>query len=742
VRNLRLRTKFLAALLAISAGLTLAALLAVRYAVERKIRETLQQDLQASARTYQAFDRQRSEQMARTAALIADLPIVRALLTTQDEATIQDGSSGFLRLSGADMLVFANRTGQIAALHTAGASLRRSEVQELLGRSLERGEGRSWWWAEGHLFELLIEPVEIGPAHGTTLGLLALGYEVNSEAARQFKEVAASETAFLCDREIVASTLRPEQQQSLESLLRTPGLPGVPREIKLEDERYLLATLDLSGGRLPVSLAVLKSFDQETSFLRGLNRVLLGLGFVAIASGAMLAFFLSANFTRPLAQLVAGVNALERGDFAHPLHAGGDDEVGVVTRAFARMRRGLEHARQQQKEMEVRLRQAHKMEAVGRLAGGVAHDFNNLLTIIRGHADLLIDRPSTDDPARRNAEQIQKAANRAVGMTRQLLAFSRMQVLQPRVVDVNAIIAEMGKMLPRLIGEHIEFSFESDAGLRPVKADPGQIEQVLMNLAVNARDAMPDGGRLVIRTANAVLSESEAARRTAMAAGPYVIVRVSDTGQGMDEETKTHIFEPFFTTKEVGKGTGLGLATVYGIVKQSGGFIWVESTPGEGTVFEIYLPAVQGEAVQGLSGPAKAVVKTGSETILVVEDEAAVRELGCEFLRSAGYKVLEASDGQEALEVAARFSGEIHLLLTDLVMPRLGGRELAASLHATRPATKVLLVSGYVEYVREGTTRAAPDRTLLKPFDLETLTAKVREVLAEAHEPAVPGRRT
>jgi signal transduction histidine kinase/CheY-like chemotaxis protein len=742
VRNLRLRTKFLATLLAISAGLTLGALLVVRYAVERKIRETLREDLQASARTYQGFDRQRAEQMARTAALIADLPIVRALMTTRDKATIQDASSGFLRLAGADLLVFADRSGEVTALH--GAGLERDEVQELLSRSLEQGEARSWWWAGGHLFELLIEPVQIGPLqHGTTLGVLALGYEVNSQAARQFKEIAASETVFLCHQQVVASTLRREQEQSFESLVPANGAPpGAEREVKLGGERYLLATLDLSRGRsVPVSLAVLKSFDKETSFLSGLNRVLLGLGLVAIASGAVLAFFLSANFTRPLADLVAGVNALERGDYAHPLRGQGDDEVGVVTRAFVRMRRSLEHARLEQKEMEGRLRQAHKMEAVGRLAGGVAHDFNNLLTIIRGHADLLIDRPSTDDAARRNADQIHKAANRAVGMTRQLLAFSRMQVLESRVLDVNVIVAEMGKMLPRLIGEHIEFSFEPDAGLHPVKADPGQVEQVLMNLAVNARDAMPDGGRLTIRTTNAVVGEAEAAKRSAMAAGTYAVITVTDTGHGMDEETKTHIFEPFFTTKETGQGTGLGLATVYGIVKQSGGFIWVESVPGAGTVFEIYLPAAGGEPVEGSSGPVKAAVRKGSETILVVEDEAAVRELGCEFLRSAGYKVLEASDGQEALEIAARVSGEIHVLLTDLVMPRMGGRELAAALKQTRPGTRVLFVSGYAEYVPEGTAQAASDHTLLKPFSLETLTGKVREVLAAACEPAVPGGR-
>jgi nitrogen-specific signal transduction histidine kinase/CheY-like chemotaxis protein len=396
------------------------------------------------------------------------------------------------------------------------------------------------------------------------------------------------------------------------------------------------------------------------------------------------------------------------------------------------MRAHMEKSQGEQKQLEERLRQAHKMEAVGRLAGGVAHDFNNLLTIIRGNSDLLIDREGSDNFHRRCLEQIQKAAGRAVSMTRQLLAFSRMQVLQPRVIELNAIVTEMGKMLPRLIGEHIEYVFLADSNLATVKADPGQIEQVILNLAVNARDAMPNGGNLMVRTSNVVMSEGEAAKRPPMASGHYVLLSVTDTGHGMDDTTKTHIFEPFFTTKEVGKGTGLGLATVYGVVKQSGGFIWVISSPGKGTTFEIYLPQVSGPVSKPDLEASPSPIPRGSETILVVEDEAGVRELACQFLRVKGYAVLEAKDGHEALEIAGRYSGTIHLLLSDIVMPKMNGGELAGKLKAIRPKIRVAFMSGYSEFSRGEMGHEFPHAPVLqKPFSPASLVGIVREALAE-----------
>jgi signal transduction histidine kinase/CheY-like chemotaxis protein len=427
------------------------------------------------------------------------------------------------------------------------------------------------------------------------------------------------------------------------------------------------------------------------------------------------------------------VRALEKGDFNFALESSGGDEVAEVTGAFDRMRNSLQETQREHKQLEERLRQAHKMEAVGRLAGGVAHDFNNLLTIIRGHSDLLLDRPGVESSQRRSLEQIQKAGNRAVAMTRQLLAFSRMQVLEPRVLDLNEVVAEMGKMLPRLIGEHIEYVFTPEPKLSHVKADPGQIEQVIMNLVVNARDAMPEGGKIAVRTQNVLLGEDDARKRAPMAAGAFVLLSVADSGHGMDPETKAHIFEPFFTTKEVGKGTGLGLATVYGVVKQSGGFIYVDSAPGKGATFEIYLP----QATQGVekfeAQPKQTVAPGGRETILVVEDEADVLELTCEFLRVSGYSVLQAKNGLEALETCSRHPSAIHLVLSDMVMPKMGGAELAAKLGSIYPGMKVVLMSGYSEY-SSGPRGERPSHALMlqKPFSRPSLVEKVRDALTRS----------
>jgi CheY-like chemotaxis protein len=286
-------------------------------------------------------------------------------------------------------------------------------------------------------------------------------------------------------------------------------------------------------------------------------------------------------------------------------------------------------------------------------------------------------------------------------------------------------------MLPRLIGEHIEYAFTPDPKLSAVKADPGQIEQVILNLVVNSRDAMPNGGKITLITSNVDMDEREAAKRPPMAAGPYVLLSVGDNGHGMDEKTKAHIFEPFFTTKEVGKGTGLGLATVYGVVKQSGGFIWVESEPGKGTRFDIYLPQVAAKVTAAETETKPLTVPKGSETILVVEDEAGVRALTREFLKVSGYAVLEAKDGFEALEESGKFTGKIHLLLTDMVMPRMSGSELAEKIKAQRPETKILYMSGYAEYMGGGTSAEPKTPMLQKPFSIANLVGKIREVLAE-----------
>jgi signal transduction histidine kinase/CheY-like chemotaxis protein len=732
--KIRLRTKFLLSLLAISAGLTAATLVIVSYSVRKRVGENIREDVRNSVTNYQSFQAQQEESLARSAVLLANLPNVRALMTTEDKATIEDASGDVWKLSGSDLLVLANRTGNVVALRASSSGLDSGTAQGLLRHSLDRSESKDWWFGGGHLYEVWIQPIYFGsPSQNMTVGLLAVGHEVNQRAAREFASVASGEVAFNFEGAPVASTLTPAQQSELARQIREPALrfSSDAQELQLGPELFIAKTVNLSAQGGPVvSLTVMKSFDKATLFLAGLNHVLIGLGLFSILAGSVLVFWISHTYTKPLAGLVAGVRALGRGDFGYPVDTRGGDEVSEVTDAFVRMRSSLESTQQEQKQLEERLRQAHKMEAVGRLAGGVAHDFNNLLTIIRGNSDLLKDREGADAFHQKCVDQIQKAAGRAVSMTRQLLAFSRMQVLQPRIMDVNAVVTEMGKMLPRLIGEHIELSFSPDPNLVSVKADPGQIEQVILNLAANARDAMPRGGKLTMRTANISIDEPEAVKRPPMVPGRYILFSVSDTGHGMDEATKAHIFEPFFTTKEVGKGTGLGLATVYGIVKQSGGFIWVESSPGEGTTFEVYLPQAVGTAANGESEEKPSTIPGGSETVLVVEDEAGVRELACQFLRVKGYNVLQAEGGLEALVVSRRHPGTIHLLLSDMVMPKMSGEELATQLRAIRPEIRLAFMSGYSEFSRGDLGKGFPDAPVLqKPFSPASLVGIVREAL-------------
>jgi len=383
--------------------------------------------------------------------------------------------------------------------------------------------------------------------------------------------------------------------------------------------------------------------------------------------------------------------------------------------------------------LEEQLRQALKMEAVGRLAGGVAHDFNNLLTVIKGHAELLLDSLDRRDPLRTEVEEMQKAAERAAALTRQLLAFSRQQVLAPQVLDLNTVVCNVDRLLRRLLGEDIELHALLADGLGRVKADPGQIEQVILNLAVNARDAMPRGGKLTVETGNVALDETYARERVEVKPGDYVLLAVSDTGTGMSPETCSHIFEPFFTTKDPAKGTGLGLSTVYGIVKQSDGHISVYSEPGMGTTLRIYLPRVEEAQAAASAEPAAAATDTGNETILLVEDEDGVRGLVRQVLKRKGYSVLEARDGGEALLTCEHFHEPIHLLLTDVVLAHMSGRELAERLSVLRPEMKVLYMSGYTDdaIVQHGvlTQEAA---FLQKPFTTEALARKVREVLGTA----------
>jgi PAS domain S-box-containing protein len=392
----------------------------------------------------------------------------------------------------------------------------------------------------------------------------------------------------------------------------------------------------------------------------------------------------------------------------------------------------------ERRALEQQLRQSQKMEAIGRLAGGIAHDFNNLLMVISGYSEFLLERLGPDQTLRGPAKEIATAAERATSLTRQLLAFSRKQMLTPKVLDLNAVVTENLKMLTRLIGEDIDLVMIPGPELGAIKADPGQVEQVILNLAVNARDAMPQGGRLTIETANVTLDEAYARVHSPVQPGDYTMLAITDTGVGMDSDTQSHIFEPFFTTKGP-KGTGLGLSTVYGIVKQSGGYIWVYSEPGKGTSFKIYMPHVTAEEVAAVEQPAAVVsapAETPRETILVVEDEVNLRRLTRQFLENQGYDVVEAADGAAAVQICVAHQGIIHLLLTDVIMPGMNGRELAQRVSEIRPNMKVLYMSGYTENaIGHNGTLDAGITLLQKPFTLQALKAKVREVLDQSTLP-------
>src|ERR1700751_5362076 len=388
----------------------------------------------------------------------------------------------------------------------------------------------------------------------------------------------------------------------------------------------------------------------------------------------------------------------------------------------------------ERRALEQQLRQSQKMEAIGRLAGGIAHDFNNLLMVISGYSEFLLERVENDPPLRRTAKEISAASERATSLTRQLLAFSRKQMLTPKVLDLNAVITENLKMLTRLIGEDIDLVMIPGPDLGGGKADPGQIEQVILNLAVNARDAMPHGGKLTIETANITLDENYARMHAPGQPGDYTMLAITDTGGGMDTDTQSRIFEPFFTTKGT-KGTGLGLSTVYGIVKQSGGYIWVYSEQGKGTSFKIYMPHVTADEVAATEQPATAaatlsLAQAPRETILVVEDEVNLRRLTRQFLENQGYTVMEAADGAAAVQICVAHQGIIHLLLTDVIMPGMNGRELAHRVSEIRPNMKVFYMSGYTENaIGHNGTLDAGITLLQKPFTLHALKAKVREVL-------------
>ncbi len=712
-----LRTKLLLSMLAVVFLLTAAVLALVQVRMRAHVSEDLASTLRTESSVYSKVEQARRQQSEQSAALIANLPSLKALMSTHDPLTIQDGSEYFLQTSGADVLILEDSSGKVMGLHAKSLQVAASSERLLLFHS---GGRHDWWFVNGHLYDLSFAPITAGAGSElNSLGRVALGREVTPQSIAGTDALRDSPVIFERGGRVLLSSLDPMLSGDFQTwLAKSSRPPGSIHEIEIGGERYLGSFIELPGDH-PIRLYCLRSYDQATDFLRLLNHMLLALGAIAVLTGALVGFVLSRQITRPLEDLVHASRQIEMGDFEFPIVVQGRDEVAELTRAFEEMRKSLRLSR------EGMLRSA-RLEAVGRLAGGIAHDFNNLVMIIKGYSDLLLETALPENRA--HIEEIKRAGDRASGLTRQLLAFSRKQVLEPQVLDLNHTVRGMLKMLRLLLGEDVELLTSLSEQIGRVKADPGQLEQVIMNLAVNARDALPGRGKVIIETHCCNLDETYAQSHNEVTPGPYVLLAVTDTGCGMNSETLTQIFEPFFTTKEPGRGTGLGLATVYGIVKQSRGHITVYSEVGVGTTFKIYLPAIDKPALSSHIQPATAL-PTGNGTVLLVEDEAPLRALAAEALKRLGYQILQAGNGLEALVVAEQHPGPIHIVVTDIVMPRMGGPELVEKLRRKRTGFSVVFMSGYTEAAVLENANIGKDSILLnKPFSTETLVCKMREV--------------
>jgi signal transduction histidine kinase len=711
-----LRTRLLAFMLAVVVLMTASMLFVVQIRMQEHVRRDLAEALANESVTLEQMDLMRGRETQQTARLLAEQPLLKALMTTHHPATIQDGSEAILRTSDADLLLLQANDGEVLALHSKSDDVPLSTVKRLLESSSGRAD---WWYAGGHLFQVGFAEITAGAAEDSnSLGRIAVGRELSPEVLQKNAVFANSKFVFMRGGKVLRGTLESELGAEFETRLKAAQPGSEPFEMRLRGEHYLAHSVQLSGDHA-VTLYFLRSYDQATGFVRTLNRLLLLLGAIAVLAGATTIFVLARQITSPLERLADSAHRIQAGDFSFELKPDGNDEVAQLTVAFDQMRTSILQSR----EGMVR---AARLEAVGKLAGGVAHDFNNLVMIIRGYSDLLLD--SATGKSRSHIEEIKRAGDRASALTRQLLAFSRRQVLQPQVLDPNATIANMVKMLRILIGEDIELVTNLSEKSGTVQVDPGQLEQVIMNLAVNARDAMPAGGKLIIETQRCELDEEYAARYSEVTPGAYVRIAVTDTGIGMPRETLDHIFEPFFTTKEPGKGTGLGLATVYGIVKQSRGHISVYSELNIGTTFKVYLPAVD-KSVITLPKTIESAPR-GDATVLLVEDEPALRVLTAESLKRLGYKVLQAGNGLEAIAIADQHPEKIDIVITDIVMPRMGGPEFVEKLKQKRGDVSVIYMSGYTESAMlEQVQNWEGSHLLQKPFSTEALARRMVEVL-------------
>ena len=569
----RLRTKFLLSLLLVSASLTCSTLLVVRHRVQLQVRAQIRDGLQNSVVTFEHFQRQRETSLERAAQLVADLPTLKALMTSQDAATIQEGSTRLWQESGSDLFALADRVGHLMAIHTATAGLGTAEARAFLARSLGNGEPRDWWFGEGNLFQVFLRPIYSGdPGNPTGWGVLILGYEISSQVAVDVSRVASSQVAFRYGPDVVVSTLPAAQRQELQRLTTlAPSAAGTaPADIELGEERFLAASTDLSPGRANgVSLVVLRSYDEATRFLSSLNRWLVGLGLTAILAGSILVFLISDTFTRPLEDLVGGVHALEQGNYDYPLEARGNDEVSDLTQSFDRMRRSLQSTQEE-------LLQAERLATIGRMASTVSHDLRHSLSAILAYAEFLAEGSLAESRRVEFYEEIRQAVNQMTDQLRALLEFSKAKsIYRPvrgTVTEVIKRAIHTVKARPEYAGVRILTAIESAT---EAWFDPGSLERVFYNLLLNACEAVrPDSGLIEVTT-----------RTTSEA----IEIRIADNGRGIPGEIRETVFQPFVTSGK-DNGIGLGLAVVQKIIQDHGGQVAVERTGKTGTVLCICLP--------------------------------------------------------------------------------------------------------------------------------------------------------
>ena len=724
-------------LVAFSLGAVLAA---TTQTVTTRSHDRAAADLESARTAFYHLVDDRAEFASAQASLVTALPVFRSHMTdarlASDVNELGVLGEEYRRQMKADFCIVADREGRWTAMPGWPAPSNPPPiVRESIKDATEGHPRRSVVEIGDRLFVIVTEPARFGEE---VLGTLTAGFELDDKFARRLALETHCDVNLVAGGRLCASSLGGENRAALAQLVSAkdarlqPSASNVVQRIG--NGQYVAGTFPLSPSNQATAagtLILLQDWTTTADFISQSQRRIAEIGLLVFAIALGAGWLFSRRMTEPLADLVSAAGDIAGGNWSRQVAARGGAETTMMAHAFNDMTTSLRHWYEEAKKRDDQFRQAQKMEAIGRLAGGVAHDFNNLLTAIKGYGELLAEAIEEGDQRRDDVDEIVKAADRASELTRQLLTFSRRQVVATRVLALNNVVAGTQQLLRRLIGEDVALT-SALPEVWPVHGDVGQIEQVLVNLAVNARDAMPEGGSLRIELSNVVFGDESGTHHATLTPGRYVQLSVADTGCGMDQETAARIFEPFFTTKEVGRGTGLGLAMAYGVVEQAGGAIDVDTAVGRGTIFRLYFPKASDTtpASESDAPPPVSTPLCGSETILLVEDDHHVNALVNRALTRAGYRVIAATDGEHALEVMSTCSDRIHLLLTDVVMPGMNGRQLSERVVSERPDTRVLFMSGYSDdaVLRHGIERAN-GHFIQKPFSMDDLAQKIRETL-------------